>query len=260
MKSYRDIPKAVRDKLARQRQAVEVLTEKLARMREAIAGARERLTGGFQRDSEYNDLMSTLRQLVADEPVLESKLYGAEHVLESCEEFISSLPSDVSLEVVKPAPSNGLDAAQLRARIKHAEDEIDTLAKVPTPARDIQQKIESYVKQLARPKLSGIADGESLRVSWPDELAVLALLHPDKMVEVLRTEVARLNNEPMPPPQRRRRIAELEQEIDGLQRVLLVADPSATGLPPAIVLGVKVVRREREPERRTRVAEGAEPL
>ena len=44
----------------------------------------------------------------------------------------------------------------------------------------------------------------------------------------------------MPLPQRKRRIAELQQEIDTLQRQALALGADSSTLPPAVVLGVRV--------------------
>ena len=37
----------------------------------------------------------------------------------------------------------------------------------PTPSRDIKQRVEVYLNELARPKISGIGAGEKLRIIWP---------------------------------------------------------------------------------------------
>jgi hypothetical protein len=42
------------------------------------------LTGGFQRQSEYDDLRKALDQLVADKPVLERRLRAAQSVHAAC--------------------------------------------------------------------------------------------------------------------------------------------------------------------------------
>jgi hypothetical protein len=60
----------------------------------------------------------------------------------------------------------------------------------------------------------------------------LALLLGDRMVEVLSREVERMANDPMPLRERKKRIAEIEVEI---------------GLPPAVVLGVRVASRSSSP-------------
>ena len=79
---------------------------------------------------------------------------------------------------------------------------------------------------------------------WPDNvIAVLALLLPEQMTSALLKEVERQANVPMPLPQRKRRIAELQAEIDTLQRQALALGAGTSGLPPAVVLGVRVASR-----------------
>jgi hypothetical protein len=56
----------------------------------------------------------------------------------------------------------------------------------------------------------------------------------------LLKEIDRLANLPMPLPQRKRRIAELQAEIDTLQRQALALGAGTSGLPPAVVLGVRI--------------------
>jgi hypothetical protein len=72
----------------------------------------------------------------------------------------------------------------------------------------------------------------------------MALLLPDAMVNALMREIDRVSNTPMPLPQRKRRIAELRREIDTLQRQSLALGEEASGLPPEVILGVKVTRCE----------------
>ncbi len=87
---------------------------------------------------------------------------------------------------------------------------------------------------------TGIGD-DQLNVIWPNStIAVLALLLPDEMTNALMKEIERVSNLPMPLPQRKRRIAELRREIDELQRQALALGEDASGLPPEVVLGVRV--------------------
>jgi hypothetical protein len=240
----RSIPEAVLAKLAKFEQAVENLTQRVARTQDSIVSARQRLTGGFRTDQEYNDLYSTLKQLVADKPILERKLSAAEHRLSDCRAWLDALPDDAVLEPVKVKP-NGSDLEGIRQRIKDAEDELKKLASVPVPSADIKKRIEDYVGSLARPRVSGIAKGETLRVSWPDDkISVVALLLGDRMVEVLSQQAERMANDPMPLAERNKRIGELMAESDILQRQELALDPETIGVPPEVILGVKVARCE----------------
>jgi hypothetical protein len=119
------------------------------------------------------------------------------------------------------------------------------LRAVPVPSADIKARIEDYVGSLARLKVSGIAMGETLRVAWPgDAISVLALLLGDQMVDVLSQEVERMANDPMPLAERKERIGELTAEIDTLKRQAFALGADNSGLPPEVVLGVRLVHRE----------------
>ena len=70
------------------------------------------------------------------------------------------------------------------------------------------------------PIIGGIGADEALTVRWPTGLhALMAFLQPDVLVERLMTEIDRIANTPRPLAQRERKIAELEGEIDRLQRI-----------------------------------------
>jgi uncharacterized small protein (DUF1192 family) len=244
MNTHNGIPDMVVTKLDQYEQQVEFLAQKCARTDNAIANARQRLTGGFDKDSAYRDARAALDKLVADQPVLENKLADARYTLASCKDFLAALPDDVALQAVNSVPQNGFDLAQVQRRIAAADDEINKLRAVPTPAADIETRVREYVAALARPKVRGIAAGQQLQVTWPDDvIAVLALLLPDAMVSALMTEIERQSNTPMPLPERRKRIAQLTAEIDALQRQALALGADAADLPAPVVLGVKVVRR-----------------
>ena len=118
------------------------------------------------------------------------------------------------------------------AQLKDAEAELAALRAVPTPCADIEERVKGYVQEMARPTISGISDGERLRVSWPgsgwdsngprehraDILPMIALLHGDAMVDALMREVERIASDPVPLAERKKRIAKLEADMDALQR------------------------------------------
>jgi hypothetical protein len=181
-----NIPKTVRDTLLKFDQTVEHLTEQATRTKEAIDLARERLTGGFERDQEYRDVRATLDKLVKDLPAIEDKRDAAERTLERCQAWLDELPDDVTLEPVKVKLDGG-DLASVKERIRNATDELETLSKVPTPSADIEQRVRKYVAGLGRPKVSGVGDGDHLQVSWPrdDATSLFAILEPGKMTKVI---------------------------------------------------------------------------
>jgi hypothetical protein len=203
------------------------------------------LTGGFQKDAEYHDMRRVLDRLLADQPLLESELECARGTLGECKHWLKALPDDVTLQPVPMPASDGVDLDAVRASIGKAEEEIAELRAVPVPSSDIRERLQDFVAGLARPRITGIGNGEPLRVIWPaDTIAALALLLPEQMTAALLKEIDRLANSPMTLQARNRRISELKSEIDTLQRQALAAGEDTSGLPPEVVLGVRVVRRE----------------
>jgi hypothetical protein len=189
-------------------------------------------------------MRATLDKLVADKPMFASKLDSAQYTLKNCRAFLDALPDDAVLTPVASVKPNGVDLDTVWRRIEDAEDEVKRLRAVPVPSSDIADRIGEYVNALARPKVTGIAAGQQFQVHWPDDvIAVLALLLPDQMKNALLKEIDRLANLPMPLPQRKRRIAELQAAIDTLQRQALALGAGASALPPAVVLGVRVASR-----------------
>jgi hypothetical protein len=174
-----------------------------------------------------------------------SKLDSAQYTLKNCRAFLDALPDDAVLTPVASVKPNGIDLDTVWRRIEDAEDEVKRLRAVPVPSSDIEERIREYVAALARPQVSGIGTGQRLQVRWPDDpIAVLALLLPDEMVDALMQEIERQANLPMPLLERKKRIAQLVAEIDALQRQALALGADAADFPPAVVLGVRVVRRD----------------
>ena len=125
-------------------------------------------------------------------------------------------------------------SVQCKSRLKAAEDELKVLREVPTPSTDIEQRIKCYCTEMARPKIYAIdKQGGKLEVIWPENnlVSMLALFHGDAMAAVLKAEVERISNDPMPLEARRERIAELRREIDGLQRLAFALGADASDLP-----------------------------
>lgn len=240
------IPSEVQSRLDKLERQVTHWIAQLKKNQEAIVNARERLTGGFQRDEEYRDTRAALDKLVnKDLPTAERKLDDAQFTLAECKSFLADLPDDVTLEPVAPVKPNGADLAGVREQIKNAEDKLETLSRVPLPSADIEQRVKECVTSLGRPAVAGI-DGGKLEVTWPSDNAasLLAILMPERVVEAILSEIDRAANAPMPLDQRRKRIVELRRMIDDLQRVAFALGANDYSLPPEVVLGVRVVRRE----------------
>jgi len=74
----------------------------------------------------------------------------------------------------------------------------------------------------------------------------MAFLQPDVLVDRLMLAINQIANTPYPPAERGQRIAQLEQEIDRLQRteeaiVVATGAPRQPGCPPWVMLGVKAI-------------------
>jgi hypothetical protein len=146
-----------------------------------------------------------------------------------------------------PDVEDGLSLSAVRARIKKQQNHVEALERVPVPASDIKQKVRTYVERLPMPSIGGIAAGEALTIQWRTGLhALMAFLQPDLLVDRLMVAINQIANTPCPLAEREQRIAELEREIDRLQRteeaiVTATGAPRGRGCPPWVVLGVKAV-------------------
>jgi hypothetical protein len=151
------------------------------------------------------------------------------------------------LEQVNPGVEDGLSLSAARARIKKLKNTVETLKGVPVPPSNIREKVQTYVQGLTRPIVGGIALGEALTVQWPRDVhALMAFLRPDLLVDRLMDAINQIANTPCPLAERERQIAELECEIDRLQRteeaiVVATGAPRQPGSPAWIVLGVKAL-------------------
>jgi hypothetical protein len=83
-----------------------------------------------------------------------------------------------------------------------------------------------------------------LLVMCPNTGQPIAILLPEKMTEVILSEIERAANTPLPREQRRKRMVELRHQIDELQRQGLALGADTYGLPPAVILGARLVQRE----------------
>jgi hypothetical protein len=150
-------------------------------------------------------------------------------------------------EQIIPDVEDGLSLPTVRGRIKKLKSAAEAMRRVPVPASDIREKVQDYVQGLTWPIIGGIAADETLTVQWPTgPHALMAFLRPDVLVERLMAEIDRIANTPCPLAEREQRIANLEEEIDRLQRteeaiVVSTRTPREPGCPPWVVLGVKVI-------------------
>jgi hypothetical protein len=213
-----------------------------------ISHVRDRLNGRVWRQGDNPaELSIELDRLLAEQKALPARRSIEMGIIESCKAWLATLPPATLLEQVNPGVDDGLSLSTVRDRIKKLKNQVEVLKGVPVPPRNIREKVHAYVQGLTRPVVSGIALDEALTVQWPTELHVLmAFLQPDVLVERLMTEIDRIANTPCPLTQREQRIANLEEEIDQLQRteeaiVVSTGAPRERGCPPWVVLGVKAI-------------------
>jgi hypothetical protein len=213
-----------------------------------ISHLRDRLNGRVWREGDDPaELNIQFERLLAEQKTLQRQRPIEADAIDRCRAWLAALPPATALEQVAPVVEDGLSLKAVRARIKKLHESVAVLKRVPIPAPDIRQKVQSYVQGLTRPIISGVDSGEVLTVQWPKELHVLmAFLQPEVLVERLMAEINRIANTPCALPEREQRIAELEQPIDRLQRteeaiVVATGAPRERGCPPWVVLGVKAV-------------------
>ena len=265
MKNRTNTPAFVLEKLISLSDQAERLSEQLIRTEEGIASARQRLTGGMKQ-SEYDDLRASLKQMTDDLPVLKRKCDNANAIYSRCRQWLDTLPANAVLEPVTTDVSGYGDLASVRTKIEATQTELKSLRGIPTSSADIEQRVRAYVQSMARPQISGIGAKEKLHIVWPgagfgssgpredraDPLALMAFLFPDAMEKRLLDQIERETSGVIPIKERATRITELEAELERLsfaEEVLIAAaiadgdsvqrSPSA---PPEAVLGVKVVK------------------
>jgi hypothetical protein len=213
-----------------------------------ISHLRDRLSGRVVREGDRPaELCIEVDRLLAEQKALQARRPTEMGIIESCKVWLAALPTATLLEQVDPEVEDGFSLSTVRSRIKKLRNTVEVLKGVPVPPSNIREKVQTYVQGLTRPVVGGIALGEALTVQWPTGLhALMAFLQPDVLVDRLMVEINRIANTPCALPEREQRIAELEQEVDRLQRteeaiVVATGAPRERGCPPWVVLGVKAV-------------------
>jgi hypothetical protein len=213
-----------------------------------ISDLRDRWNGRTARQGDHPEkLRIELEQRLEDQKALQRQRPIETDILGRCRAWLAALPPRAVLEQIIPDVEDGLSLSDVRARTKKLQNQVEALKRVPVPASDIDQKVRTYVERLPMPSIGGIAAGETLAVQWPTGLhALLAFVEPDVLAQRLLAEIDRIANTPCPLAQRERQIAELEDELDRLQRteeaiVVATGAPRERGCPAWVVLGVKAV-------------------
>jgi hypothetical protein len=246
--NYDALPQFILAKLLALDEAAEALSVRAGAIERDIENRRARRYGNLQRaDDNPRLLEAELEKLLADQNVVRQRLQAEQSVLSACKAWVDRLPVGKKLEQVNPEVQDGLSLPAVRARIKKLWNEVEALKRVPIPAPNIREIVRTYVQDMTRPVIDGIGSREMLSVRWPTGLhALMAFLQPDLLVERLMTEIDWIANTPCPLAQREQQIAELEDQIDRLQRaeeaiVVATGAPREAGCPAWVVLGVKAV-------------------
>ena len=180
-----------------------------------IESARSRLVGSFSTEVEYDDVRASLATLVADAPKIKSKLNDARMRRDRVRSFLDKLPEGARLEPVL-IDASGHDLEKVRQERKACEAEVLELRAIPTPSADIRQRLEENVYSAARPQITGIGEGEQLKIIWPgagwdtkgpiehraDAYPVLVLAIGDAIVAGLMRVVEDMANAGMPAKER----------------------------------------------------------
>jgi hypothetical protein len=214
-----------------------------------VSDLRDRWNGRTTRQGDHPEkLRIELEQRLEEQKALQRQRPIEADILGRCRAWLAALPPGTVLEPqVNPAVEDGLSLSAVRGRIKKLKNQVEMLKGVPIPPSNIRDKVLTYVQGLTWPVVSGIALDEALTVQWPTGLhALIAFLQPDVLVDRLMAEIDWIANTPCPLAEREQRIAELEGEIDRLQRteeaiVVATGAPRETGCPPWVVLGVKAI-------------------
>ena len=213
-----------------------------------ISHLRDRLNGRVQRAGDDPVKLGTeLDRLLAEQKTLQRQRPIETDIMAKCRTWLAALPPETPLKQIIPGCDDGLSLRDVRARIKKFKSAAEALTRVPVPPPDIREKVRTYVQDMTRPAIGGIGTGEVLSVQWPTGLhALMAFLQPDVLVDRLIAEINRIANTPCPLAEREQQIAELEGEIDRLQRteeaiVVATGAPREAGCLPWIVLGVKAI-------------------
>jgi hypothetical protein len=185
-----------------------------------ISHLRDRLNGRVVREGDHPaTLRIEFERLLGEQKALQARRPIDTGIIESCKAWLASLPPATAFEQVTPVVEDGLSLTAVRTRIKKMQDSVAVLKRVPIPASDIREKVQAYVQGLTRPIIGGIGAGEALTVQWPTGLqALMAFLQPDVLVDRLMVAINQIANTPCPLAEREQQIAELEREIDRLQR------------------------------------------
>jgi hypothetical protein len=264
----RNVPAGVLNKLMELSDAHEYLSGKVIEVEGGIANARLRLTGSLNQQ-QYDDLRTSLEQMVNDLPALKRKYDTAQSTYTKCRQFIDALPDDATLETVK-VKTDGHTLADVRDHIADLNAELHDIAAAPPPPSELAGAVREYVIALGtRGAPTTIVTNGCVAPEWGvrgsvnppsphprDMWATVAWLDPEKLIARLMYAIEARADElqKMPRAKRAARVEALEGKIKQLRYIeeaLCTANGAerSGGVPAEAVLGIRVVERKRATER-----------
>jgi hypothetical protein len=241
-----EAPAAVAIKLAALADGCATATIRADELTAQISHLRDRYNGRVVRAGDHPEKLGIeLERALEELKMLQRQRPIEADILGRCRAWLAGVPSTTVFEQIIPDVEDGLSLPAVRARIRKLKSAAEALRRVPVPPSDIRDKVRTHVQDMTRPVIDGIGTGEVLSVQWPTGLhALMAFLQPDVLAERLMAEINRIANTPCPLAEREQQIAELEGEIDRLQRteeaiVVATGAPREPGRPPWVVLGVR---------------------
>src|SRR5262249_1119764 len=133
-----------------------------------ISDLRDRWSGRTARQGDHPEkLRIELEQRLEQQKALQRQRPIGAGILGRCRAGLAALPPATVLdEQVTPVVEDGLSLPAVRARIKELQDSVTALKRVPIPAPNIREKVQTYVERLPMPIIGGIGAGEALTVQW----------------------------------------------------------------------------------------------
>jgi hypothetical protein len=277
----RQLPPFAARKLAQLRQQADDCTA-LQQTAVATAGqCRNEVFALSQAETSDQQLVQAAQdRLTEAERTVEARMRVASSIRQNLAQistWLSKLPRGQALQDVHLAPAKPrkrLTIAEtvdvVREELHAAQTELYRISTAAPSAEELKQKVAALVAELgARGKPALSVRAGKLTVNWrPDQswdrsgnalahLEFAAWLNPQSIIDRLNQDIEGLQLDhtgALPPDEKAQRIADLEDEIDSLERTeeSLICQAAAQQLTilrrpkasPAAVLGVRVVKRK----------------
>ena len=165
-----------------------------------ISHVRDRFNGRIVREGDHPaELRIEIDRLLAEQKALQARRPIETDTIDSCQGLAGGFTARDRARSGRACRRGWLVPHSRKGADQETAESVAVLKRVPIPAPDIRQKVQSYVRGLTRPIIGGVDAGEVLTVRWPTELHVLmAFLQPEVLVDRLMVEINRIANTPCP--------------------------------------------------------------